>query len=183
MTVFEFLLIAVSIIVGIGIAELLSGVVRIFRQQLAARPLHSLWVAIVFLQQVQFLWSRWDLRVRAEWAFPEFALVLLPSILLLLVAALLFPAVGEVEDLSEYLLRRRKAIFGLLTLLMMVFSVENWFLYDQAFGETGDYARFVQIFNLGVLWYTDRRWVHWTLGPLVLAIMVGFIFVITPYVS
>ena len=179
MSVFEFLLILVSIIAGLGIAELLGGVVRILRGQLRATPLHSTWILIVFLQQVQHVWGKWDIGLKSEWLFPELVLFLLPSILLYLIAALLFPAPGQECDLDSYLLSRRLPIFGMIALLMFVFAMEGWIVFDDQLGGPEDRVRLLQIVNLLVLTVTQRRWVHWTVAALVLSVMIGFILLFT----
>lgn len=61
MNVFEFLLVIVSILLGLGIAELLAGMARMLRGELVAGTLHSLWMFIVFQLQVQLAWGLWDL--------------------------------------------------------------------------------------------------------------------------
>ena len=80
MDVVEFILIPTSIIAGLGIAELLGGVVRVFRGDLRAGPLHSVWVFLVFVVQVQWLWGSWGYQERGDWVFPEFAIFLIGPI-------------------------------------------------------------------------------------------------------
>ena len=183
MSVFEFLLILVSIIAGLGIAELLGGVVRILREQTRPGTLHSVWILVVFLQLIQHLWAKWNLESKSDWTFSEFILFLLPSIVLFLVAALLFPAPEQQEDLDAYLLRRRRPIFGMLAALMFIFSVEAWVLFDDAPGGSQDIVRLIQFINLSVLMLTERRWVHGFIALLTFSIMLSFAFQFTPWVG
>jgi hypothetical protein len=85
--VFEFLLVIVSILLGLGITELLAGLVRILRGELVAGKIHALWMFIIFQLQVQLAWGLWGLRAKEEWQYPEFLLLLLAPVLLYLAAA------------------------------------------------------------------------------------------------
>ena len=61
MTHFEYIAVAVSIILGLGVIQLLSNSDRVF-----AKPcrywLHSAWVFILFWILVQNWWAFWDLK-------------------------------------------------------------------------------------------------------------------------
>lgn len=66
MNVFEFLLVIVSIVLGLGITELLAGFVRILRGELVAGKLHALWMFVILQLQVQPAWGLWGLRSKAD---------------------------------------------------------------------------------------------------------------------
>ena len=65
MDVFEFILVLVTVIVSLGIAELLGGVVRVLRHELKPGYLHSLWIFLVFNMQIQWLWFSWNFRAQS----------------------------------------------------------------------------------------------------------------------
>jgi hypothetical protein len=71
MSLFEFLMVLVSIIVGLGIAEILTGVARLIRCRESARPywVHSLLVVSIFFALLQQWWELWELREVPEWTF------------------------------------------------------------------------------------------------------------------
>ena len=120
MNLFEFLLVIVSIVLGLGIGELLGGLVRIFRGDLVTGRLHALWMLIVFQVQVQLAWGLWGLRLREQWRYPEFLLLLLAPMLLYLAAAVLFPSAGSDENLDAHLMRRRQPFFLLMAAYVLV---------------------------------------------------------------
>ena len=127
MDLFEFLLVVVSIILGLGIAELLGGVVRLLRGDLIPGKLHALWILIVFQLQVQLSWGLWGLRDREAWRYPEFMLLLLGPGLLYMSAAVLFPSVGSMAA-DQHLLNRRRPFF-LLNASYVVFTfLISWIL-------------------------------------------------------
>ena len=72
MSIFEFVMVLVSIIIGLGIAEILNGVAGQIRSRNTTRIywLHSVLVAAVFLALVQQWWEIWGDRNTPEWTFP-----------------------------------------------------------------------------------------------------------------
>jgi hypothetical protein len=166
--VFEFLLVIVAIVLGLGIAELLGGVARILRGDLATSWLHALWVVIVFQLQVQLAWGLWGLRTREAWRYPEFLLLLLGPVALYLSAAVLFPKEGS-ERADAHLLRRRRSFFLLLIAHLVVTGLYGWLLFNQGWPLVPTILRLVALGVLGSLAVTDRRAVHWALGLLILA--------------
>lgn len=180
MSVFEFLLVLVSIIVGLGIAELLTGVARVFRGELTAGRLHSVWVLTIFVLQTQQLWSRWYLVERAEWHFLEFVLSLLFPLSLYLLSATLFPT--KPQDLDNYLLARRKGFFLLLGFGVFVASVETWLVFGASLN-LQDLARFIYFAWCMVLASTDRRSVQWIGGVWLLAQILFFTLLFTSVVG
>jgi hypothetical protein len=128
---FEFLLVIVSIVLGLGITELLNGVVRVFRGDFVSGRLHVLWMLFVFQVQVQMAWGLWALRVRETWLYPEFLLMLLGPILLYMAAAVLFPSVrSSDEGLDDYLIRRRRPFFLLMAAYVVFSALYSGFLLN-----------------------------------------------------
>jgi hypothetical protein len=178
MNVFEFILIPASIIAGLGVAELLGGVVRIFRGDLKAGSLHSVWVFLVFLVQVQWLWAIWKYHDRADWVFPEFALFLIGPIGLYLAAAILFPAENSAESLDKYFLSQRKGFFPIAAVTIASLLASDWI----ARGELGPgqvVPRVLGIFCFGILAMTEKRKVHWTAVIVLIAAVSWFIYSFT----
>ena len=71
MSLFEFLMVLMSIIIGLGIAEVLTGVARVIREraQLRYYRVHGVLVAITFMALVQQWWEAWSLRTVPSWSF------------------------------------------------------------------------------------------------------------------
>lgn len=179
MNVFEFLLVIVSIVLGLGITELLAGLVRILRGELVAGKLHSLWMFIVFQLQVQLAWGLWGLRSRPEWRYPEFLLLLLAPVILYLTAAVIFPSGGSDESLDIHLMRRRRPFFLLLTGYVFVSCLVSWFLFDDDLTLISALMRLPAAAALLTLAITARPRLHFVLGFLVLALQLWFTYVFT----
>jgi len=177
--VFEFLLVIVSIVLGLGIAELLAGFVRILRGELVAGKLHALWTFVILQLQVQLAWGLWGLRSKAEWQYPEFLLLLLAPGLLYLTAAVIFPSVGSDENLDIHLIRRRRPLFLLLAGYVFVTGLFSWLLFDEDLTLTSAIIRLPAIAILVTLATTERRHLHLVLGLVVLALQLWFTYVFT----
>lgn len=168
MDLFSFLLIVVSIVLGLGITELLGGVVRILRGELKPGGLHSLWVLIVFQLQLQLAWALWGLRIRTEWRYPEFVLLLLGPVTLYLAAAVLFPRESD-DTLDHHLLRRRRPFFLLNVGYVLLTGLFSWFLYREGWQPGQTVMRLVVAAVLVTLALTGRRSIHWGIGLLIFA--------------
>lgn len=179
MTVFEFLLAIVAILLGLGITELLSGLARILRGELVPGKLHGLWMFIVFQLQVQLAWGLWDLRLKSEWEYPEFMLLLLAPVLLYSAAAVCFPSVASGENLDAHLMRRRRPFFLLLTAYAVVAALFSWLLFDERLTLWSVLIRLPAVAILATLAFTERRRLHLALGLLVLAMQFWFTYVFT----
>jgi hypothetical protein len=173
MNVYEFILVLTSIIVGLGVAELFGGVVRILRGELKVGALHSVWVSLVFFFQVQWLWATWELHDRGDWLFPEFILFMIGPIGLYMVAAILFPAVDTGESLDVHLQDRRGAFFVVLALTFASFSAADWLVANNPVGDQ-DIARGIGIVLCGILAKTRHKVVHWMTALFILGALVWF---------
>lgn len=179
MNVFEFLLVIVSIVLGLAITELLAGLARILRGELVPGKLHALWVFVIFQLQVQLAWGLWGLRLRAEWRYPEFLLLLFAPVLLYLTAALIYPSGTSVETLDQHLMRRRRPMFGLLACYVVVAALFSWLLFGEDLTLASALIRLPAIAILLTLAVTARRSVHFVLGLAILALQLWFTYLFT----
>ena len=180
MSLFEFILIVVAIVLSLGIAELFGGVVRLLRGELEAGRLHFLWVAWVFLIQIQFAWATWNVPARDVWYFHQFALLIAYPIVLYIAAALLFPSPSNPKDLETHFFDRRRPFFSTLIILQIVASIMG----SLVFSSTAHLPmRAALVLGFLVLAGTRNRVVHWILGIAFLVQVVAFIVWVTPALS
>lgn len=71
MSLFEFLMVFVSIIVGLGVAEILTGIAQQIRRRATSTGywVHCCGVALIFSALLQAWWELWDLAGTHERAF------------------------------------------------------------------------------------------------------------------
>lgn len=116
MTPFEYLSVLISIVLGLGVTELLSGVQRLARARGRVRYhwLPLTWSGLVFVALVQWWWAAFGLRFQEGWNFFSFLLVLLVPVLFYLAAALVLPAEepGAEYDLRAHYFGIHRLLFG-----------------------------------------------------------------------
>jgi hypothetical protein len=115
MALFEFLMILLSIIVGLGLAEILTGIARFLRDRRGHefRWIHSAVVLTVFMALLQVFWESWGLQSVGTWTFSAMLLMLSLPIVLFLIAHLLFPTERTQANLEEYYFDRSRLIWSL----------------------------------------------------------------------
>jgi len=113
---FEHISVLISIILGLGITQLLIGLHRLVqaRERVKTYWLSLLWAALIFIAQVEWWWSSYALREETIWNFFYFLFVLLSPVSLYLAAAFALPDIekGERYDLREYYYGSRGWFFG-----------------------------------------------------------------------
>ena len=123
MQAFEFVMVLISIILALGVKELLTGVSRILRGELKPYWAHSIWVATLFVLQLQYSWTLFDLEARETWVFLDLIRLLTPPVILFLVSSLLFPVRDQDTDLAAYYFAIHKPVFALLAGLMGYYTL------------------------------------------------------------
>ena len=113
---FEFIMVLVSIIMGLGIATLLRGVVRSLRPDTTTTPglVHAIWVVWVFVMHV----GTWDL----------LSFLLVP-LLLFVLAELAFPLGDAQTNLTDYFHQIRGRFFSVAVMLTIAISWGNISLF------------------------------------------------------
>jgi hypothetical protein len=119
---FEYLSVLISIILGLGITQILTGFGRWLEQRGTFRAfLPSIgWAAFLLIVHVQTWWSMFGLRHWPDWNFLQFSVVLLQPSILFLMAVLVFPGPHSNDDLRSNYFAQRRWLFGLLMALLVV---------------------------------------------------------------
>ncbi len=108
---FSYLSVLLSIIIGLAVTQLLTGM----RGQMLARARvrgfwpSQLWAATFLVISTQTWWAMFDLRDRHDWVFAAFAILLAQTIALYLLTGLVypdFPAEGTVDLRAHYFAQR-----------------------------------------------------------------------------
>lgn len=104
MSLFEFLMVFVSLIVGLGVAEILTGIAKQIRARTTCTGywVHSCGVGVIFLALLQAWWELWDLHSTPEWTFYSLVLMLISPAVLYLIAHLIFPEPMHNSDFRQY---------------------------------------------------------------------------------
>lgn len=116
MSLFEFIMMLLSIIIGLGIAEILAGFAQaLLHRRLTLTSWHQLLLAlIVFVTLVQVWWESWTLRDVPAWNFPQLLLLLVNPVLLYTLAHLLFPDRGSFVSLRDHYFANHRLFYSVV---------------------------------------------------------------------
>ena len=123
MELFEYIAVLTSIIIGLGITQLLQGFARLVqhRDQGKVYWVHLSWVMYMFLTTVFWWWWEFRLEKVAEWTFTLYVFVILYAVLIYLLCAFLFPNnFSDYGGPKGYFYSKRAWFFGLLALTNLV---------------------------------------------------------------
>ena len=118
---FEYVMVLVSIIVGLGIAHVLLGIGGIVdrlsgkHDRLELSWAHAAWLGHCFLWLVMFWWWEYELSTTvADWTMGRYLFLISYAITLFLLQVVLIPRTWDgVISLKEYFLERRVWFYGL----------------------------------------------------------------------
>ena len=195
----QYLTILVSLVIGLGVADLLQSAYRLFQGHRRVR-FHWLalaWAAIVFLRVAFFYWDFYRVGLAEAWAaFPAFLYLLATPVLLFLASRNALPdtlpdtlpgSLGAPEapgtaktlDLEAYYFERPRGFFVVLALSALsqagiTFFLGIGFLHLRPLVFLTEVAVFAAL-----AWSRDRR-LHAALTVAVLAETLWFAFVVQP---
>ena len=117
MEAFNYLTVMVSIVVGIGLTQLLAGIGNFvqIRRRVRFYWLHTGWVLLLIVLHLHMWWSLWVLRLVTEWTYGTFAYVLLGPALLVIASHVIIPElIGERIDVERHYYDTHRIFFSLL---------------------------------------------------------------------
>jgi hypothetical protein len=119
---FGYLSVLLSIIIGLAVTQLLTGVrgLMLHRARIRRYWVPVAWGGISLVVLTQTWWAMFGLRTRTAWTFAEFAVVLLHTVLLYLLTGLVFPDFGDAPvDLRAHYFAHRGWFFTLLLVVTL----------------------------------------------------------------
>jgi len=177
---FSYLAVLLSIILGLGLTQLLTAAGRLIRHRDRVRIqwLPLLWAAILLLIYVQVWWSMYGLRLQREWTFFDFSIVLAQTATLYVMAAVALPEEVETTgtDLGVYFDRQHRWFFGFFLATLVVSVIKDVVLGGRLPDSTN--LAFHALFAAGCLTglFVRRRRYQEVLG-------IGFAVAIVAYVA
>lgn len=116
MSQFEYVSVLVSIVAGLGLTQILSGVARSVhrRGSIELDPIHSVWSMTTFLILILNWWVFFQSRDLVAWTFGGFLVIVLWAILHYLLAVILYPPdMEEDETYGAVWTRNRRWFMGI----------------------------------------------------------------------
>ncbi|MEJ2516145.1 MAG: hypothetical protein P8102_13135 [Gammaproteobacteria bacterium] len=134
MTPFEYFSAMLSLILGLGIAQILAGVGRILQYKgVRMYWVHALWAVLLLHFHFSLWWKFWSVREALQLNYASFVLLLLGPMLLFFSARLLIPDFSDPgeADLSDYYYSVRRIFLSVI----LVFFINGMFIDNVLTGE------------------------------------------------
>jgi hypothetical protein len=107
----------ISMILGLGIAQLLKNSIKLIDHNKLVKPylLHLFWVFYVFLMMIHFWWWEANLKNILHWNFVEYFFLILYTMMYFAICVLIFPDnINDYKDFKDYFFSRKKWFFSFL---------------------------------------------------------------------
>ncbi len=171
---FSFVMVLLSIIVGLGVTELLTNVARQIQGGKKNRFywVHSLLVALVFIALLQQWWESWDQRHVETWTFPILLLMLGGPIGLYIISHLLFPNEFDGIDFKAFYFQNPKVTYLIAAATVVFATAYRPLSFGDRVIDPDNVASVAIFFAFLVLAGTRRQIVHEILVPLLFTAIV-----------
>ena len=169
-TLFEFLSVAISIVLALSAGQLLTNFREVFDAERRSWT-HAAWVVHLLIIHVLTWWSLWAFRDIA-WNLATFSLVLLPPAVLFICSSTLVPNnASSVTSWKEHFFRVRRWFFAVRSLFIVAAGFRSWFLLDKPLLETPSRASLpLLILCVAGLIFPNER-LHQALAGVALALL------------
>jgi len=185
MGLFEFLMILLSVIIGLALGELLTGVASILR---ARETVRFYWVHValqfgIFFALLQQWWESWDLAEIEVIGFGAVLSLIVPSLVLFLIAHMLFPRPATDANLEDYYYKQSPVIWGLVVLGTLEGTFIIPFIAQEPVFHPANLSGIPTIVLCVILAVSKNRRIHAFVAPLVLALLVLDTWLANPTIS
>jgi hypothetical protein len=140
MQMFEYVIVLISIVIGLALTHLMQGIAGLVQHPGRARIwwVHLGWVAFMFLSTIFWWWWEFRLQNVQTWTFSVYFFVVFYAFYLYLICAILFPKDLEGYDgYRDYFLSRRGWFFGLLIGWLAIDLLDTWIKGADYFASLG----------------------------------------------
>ncbi|HEY9045835.1 MAG TPA: hypothetical protein VIN08_08065 [Ohtaekwangia sp.] len=173
---FEYVTVLISIVLGMGITQLVSGFAAIVIKWERVKIYwpHMILILLVFIIHIQDWWATYELHAYEYWRLPTFLFIILYPVNLYILARILFPprwAAKEI-DLKKFYFENYRKIYLFMIFLPVHSIIENIFIGGYSIND-----QVVQIFLLMILvpvaaLNRKDEWMHKAIAIIFLLIMV-----------
>ncbi len=182
MGLFEYIMVLTSILIGLGVAELLNGVVRILRSDFKEGIYipQLFWASYLFLFLIVIWWSRWDLHENFVWSFGQLLLSLAGPILLFVLSGLVF---AHNQPARDYYFKHQKTLFTLMPFAALIGMLHEVIIEGTpVFSSTTIMASSLVVLSV-IPRFSQRDWVHLSCAILVNVIFFGWVLGVSYLIS
>lgn len=165
---FEYVVVLTSIILGMGITQLITGFAGIVLRWNDVKLYwpHIVLIVLIFVIHIQDWWATYALRNNMSWNLPMFLFIILYPVTLYILARILFPLRWSPVpvDLRKFFFDNFRKIYLFMLFLPIHSVIENHFF--RGYELKDQVVQFLLILTLGSIVILDKRdeWVHKTLA-------------------
>jgi hypothetical protein len=128
MTIFEYLTVAVSIVLSLGAVRLLDALPAVLDRD-RRYWIHAVWIFNILWLHAQFWWAFWSYHSGVSWTYPRFLLALAaPALLYQLTVVLVSSEARAVPSWRTYFFNTRSRFFSVLAGWTVIVAAHNIFL-------------------------------------------------------
>ena len=171
---FSYLSVLITIILGLGVTQLMTGLGWLIVSRKSVRLYSPTvgWIGLLLIFHILTWWTMFGLRNYREWNFLAFLIVLLQPIVLYLLSALIL---SNLTDLKANYYANARWFFSLLVLLFCVSLLKDLALFGR-FPEKTNLAAHLIFMVLGTAAIgTQREWYHKLLIPMSVVLIGAYI--------
>lgn len=170
MTPFEYISVIISIILGCGVAQIVTGLAHFAHTSTKVKLYwpHMLWILMIFFFHLQEWWVFYEYKSKMVWTFPVFIFVLLYPIGLFIQARLLFPFDNFDENvcLKDFYFKNYRIYTASIGIQAILSLIDNMVLRGKGIEE-----QVVQMVMIGVMFSVaifklKADWLHKVLAVL-----------------
>lgn len=185
MGLFEFLMVLVSVVIGLGLTEILTGAANLLRARDSVRFhwFHVLFQLGVFFALLQQWWEFWDMHGMGEISYFAVLVILAPPVFLFLIAHLLYPRTPENADLEEYYYEQAPLLWGLVIAGTVLGTFLQPFVLGEPVFHPANISGIPMIVICSVLAVSTNRRVHSVLGPIIVLMVLLDTILANPAIS
>jgi hypothetical protein len=139
MTPFEYVTVLISIILGLGITQIVTGIADIIHQweKMKLYWPHGLWIVLVFVMHIHEWWLTYELKHHQSWHLAAFLFLILYPIMLFVLARILFPF-GSMETQNDFKLfyfSNFRKFFLVVSILVVIAILQDVFIAERPWQE------------------------------------------------
>jgi hypothetical protein len=176
MSPFEYVIVLISIILGMGITQLISGLASIILrwENIKIYWPHTIIILLVFVLHIQDWWATYELNSFQHWRLPTFLFIILYPVNLYILARILFPIrwTGSPIDLKKFYFANFRKIYLIMIFLPLHSILDNHFIGGYAFEDQLLQLLLICVLVSVVVFNRQDDWIHKALSILFLFICI-----------
>ena len=167
MDIFVYTAVLTSIIIGLGLAEILRGIARQIRNRDSASGywVHAVAVCLVFVALLQQWWEIWGLQGSPDWSFLGLLMMLTGPIGLFLISYLLFPQPVKGANYRAHYYGPMRPVWWIAVLTVTLATLFRPIVFGEELITIDNASSLIGFVGFTVLALSKNRTVHALLVP------------------